>query len=144
MSATVVVHVNGPGGFDVYIGRRARHFRLGWLPSSPWANPYKIESMSPNTPDVVLAAYERHVRGDAALMARLHELRGKRLGCWCKAYPGRVARFGGRCHGDVLVRLVEEMTARDAMCQCGSPASAHDAWGENHEFVAMPEPPETK
>ena len=33
-------------------------------------------------------------------MGCLGELRGKILGCWCKPKP---------CHGDILVKLVEEV-----------------------------------
>lgn len=32
---------------------------------------------------------------------KLLELKGKRLGCWCKPAP---------CHGDVLVELIEELS----------------------------------
>ena len=35
------------------------------------------------------------------LVARLPEIRGTTLACWCKPGP---------CHGDVLVRLADEST----------------------------------
>ena len=47
----------------------------------------------------MLAKYETHVRNKPKLMARLTELSGKTLGCWCKPK---------RCHGDVLVKLWTE------------------------------------
>lgn len=46
--------------------------------------------------------YELWVRRNEKLMGELHELAGKTLGCVCKPKS---------CHGDVLVRLVEETRA---------------------------------
>ena len=87
---------------DVYIGREVG--RGGWsLKRSPWHNPYKLPYGTKPTPEQVrevLDKYEAHVRARPELMAQLLELRGKRLGCWCKPGP---------CHGDVLVKLVEEV-----------------------------------
>lgn len=74
--------------YDVYIGR-----------PGPWGNPYVIGQHG--TREEVIAMYETYVRGNSELMARLPELRGKVLGCWCAPKP---------CHGDVLIRLVEEAT----------------------------------
>lgn len=45
------------------------------------------------------------MRSSPELMARLGELRGKTLGCWCKNKGGK----GKRCHGDTLVKLVKEV-----------------------------------
>lgn len=94
--ATSVVHVR-KAPFDVYIGRDFLEFRgIGW------GNPFKIE---PGCGwKCVLEKYEAYVRSRTDLMARLPELRGKALGCWCK--PRK------HCHGDVLVKLVNE-TLRD-------------------------------
>ncbi|RJX35643.1 MAG: DUF4326 domain-containing protein [Desulfarculus sp.] len=47
-----------------------------------------------------IKAYESWLRSNGQLMARLPELKGKRLGCYCRADQP--------CHGDVLVRLAEE------------------------------------
>lgn len=79
--------------FDVYIGR-----------PSIWGNPF---SHRPGT----LARYRVATLADALaqyevwlklqrldLLARLPELRGKVLGCWCKPGP---------CHGDILARLAD-------------------------------------
>lgn len=44
------------------------------------------------------------VNGDGQyLLKDLHELKGKTLGCWCKNKGGG----GKKCHGDILVELVE-------------------------------------
>lgn len=78
--------------------------RGGWqLAASKWANPYTLGN-SGGRIDIVLDRYEKHVRARPDLMASLDELRGKRLGCWCKPGP---------CHGDVLVRLLSEAQDTD-------------------------------
>ncbi|MBX6723654.1 MAG: DUF4326 domain-containing protein, partial [Dactylosporangium sp.] len=43
--------------------------------------------------------YEAWLRTRPDLMARLPELRGRVLACWCAPKP---------CHGDVLARLADE------------------------------------
>lgn len=84
---TKVVHCKRES-YDVYIGR-----------PSKWGNPFK--SGRDGTLDEVIEKYKEHVMSTAYLMGSLHELKGKTLGCWCKPK---------RCHGDVLVELVEEVT----------------------------------
>lgn len=73
--------------YDVYIGR-----------GSKWGNPFHIGQ--DGTREDVIEKYEKWIRTQPELMASLHELKGKRLGCWC--YPQH-------CHGDVLVELIEEL-----------------------------------
>lgn len=72
--------------YDVYIGR-----------PSKWGNPFVIGK--DGTRATVIAKYEKWIRSRPELIADLHELRGKVLGCWCSPKP---------CHGDVLVKLVNE------------------------------------
>jgi hypothetical protein len=79
--------------FDVYIGR-----------PSKWGNPFKLAKSSDAAEDRTLRAdllvkYEGWLRQQPELIASLHELRGKVLGCWC------APRL---CHGDVLARLANE------------------------------------
>lgn len=62
-----------------------------------WGNPFRIGRDGAR--DEVIAKYEAWLRSRPDLLARLPELAGKRLGCWCAPLP---------CHGDVLVRLVRE------------------------------------
>ena len=100
---TTVVHCR-QAPFDVYIGR-----------PSKWGNPFSHlgESTAPvyvRTRDDAIKCYEEWIYGgQRAIHARLQlerptieeikqELRGKRLGCWCKPFP---------CHGDVLARIAE-------------------------------------
>jgi hypothetical protein len=80
----------------VYIGRyqfwgAGRHF-----PKSIWHNPFLVKHYGR---EEAIRLYEDHVRSSPGLMARLPELRGKVLACWCAPQ---------RCHGSVLLRLVAE------------------------------------
>lgn len=92
-SSTVVVNLKTEA-YDVYIGR-----------GSPWGNPYRIGCDGDR--GQVVDLYETYMRGRLAaskpLRRDLLNLRGKRLGCFCKPLP---------CHGDVLMRLMQE--AHDA------------------------------
>jgi hypothetical protein len=80
--------------FDVYIGR-----------PSKWGNPFVIgpgiDKEAEAHRAAVIAKYEAWLREQPHLMAALHELRGKVLGCWCAPKS---------CHGDVLLRLANEPT----------------------------------
>jgi hypothetical protein len=90
-----VVHVNRHP-FDVYIGRAwAGH------PESKWHNPFRLKDKNdPVERNGVADKYEMYVRLRPDLIAALHELEGKVLGCWCRPkYP---------CHGDVLAKLFQE------------------------------------
>lgn len=79
--------------FDIYIGRDCYGF-----PKSKWHNPFR-EGRDGDRQEVI-RKYEAYLRNQRAdLIDQLPELRGKILGCWCKP---------AACHGDVLVRLLEE------------------------------------
>lgn len=71
--------------YDVYIGR-----------GSKWGNPFKIGV--DGTREEVIEKYKQYIMNRPDLLNDLEELRGKRLGCYCKPKP---------CHGDVLVELLE-------------------------------------
>ncbi len=73
---------------DVYIGR-----------PSKWGNPFIIGR--DGTREEVIEMYRHYVLTHKELMRELPELRGKRLGCFCKPLA---------CHGDVLVELIEKTT----------------------------------
>ena len=76
-------------GCNVYIGRQVKH--SGWdLEASKWANPFKITMKNANgseetnmTRSESLKRYRQHILDSPELMVSLHELKGKRLGCWC-------------------------------------------------------------
>lgn len=69
--------------FDVYIGR-----------PSKWGNPFVMGKDGDR--ETVVKKYKEWLLKQPKLMAQLHELRGKVLGCWCAPQA---------CHGDVLVEL---------------------------------------
>lgn len=71
--------------YDIYIGR-----------GSKWGNPFIIDRDGDRARVIML--YRMWITENVELMANLHELRGKTLGCFCKPQP---------CHGDVLVELLE-------------------------------------
>lgn len=79
--------------YDVYIGR-----------GSPWGNPYVIGKHG--TREEVIAKYrdlvQELVNQGKLTKVNFEELKGKRLGCFCKPqHP---------CHGDVLVEFIEKLT----------------------------------
>lgn len=82
-------------GLFVYIGARSP-----WRPDLtgpwPWANPYRAKTEAER--DRVCDLYADHLAGNPALHARLHELRGRVLGCWCSP---------ARCHGGELLAALE-------------------------------------
>jgi hypothetical protein len=78
----------------VYIGRGLLAGKERF-PRSKWANPYTVKRHGRAE---ALKRYERMIRG-GPLWDELPELEGKTLACCCKPE---------RCHGDVLLRLIEE------------------------------------
>ncbi len=93
-----VVNILNGDPYDIYIGRANRSYNL---PASPFANPF-LNGVDGDREDI-LDKYERYVRSRPDLLARLPELEGKTLGCWC---------LPEMCHGHVLARLVAERSAR--------------------------------
>jgi hypothetical protein len=81
--------------YDVYIGRR-QWCGKELFGASPWANYFSVRRYGR---DGALARYEQKMRSSPELMARLPELEGKVLACWCAPAP---------CHGDVLLQLLAE------------------------------------
>ena len=72
--------------YDVYIGR-----------PSKWGNPFRL-GVHGNR-EQVIEKYQAWLLQQPQLLRQLEELRGKRLGCFCKPHD---------CHGDVLLALLEE------------------------------------
>jgi len=98
MALTTVVH-NLHDEFDVYIGRAVPE---SGREASKWGNPFVLEEDTDAERERVLAIYRAWIVDQPDLMSSLEELRGKRLGCWCAPK---------KCHGDVLVELLETSTA---------------------------------
>jgi hypothetical protein len=100
VSATTVVNLKGhrddPAYADVVYVGRAIH-RGGWqLAASPLANPFRPGPDGSRAE--MLANYRRYLLSRPDLLALVPDLRGRRLGCWCKPLP---------CHGDVLAELAD-------------------------------------
>jgi len=81
--------------YDVYIGR-----------GSKWGNPFTYIKDEPHkaqflveTREEAIEKYREWIMTQDNLLKDLHELKGKRLGCFCYPKP---------CHGDVLVELVNK------------------------------------
>lgn len=87
---------------DVYIGREVKN-DWWYLNRSEWWNPFEEgpEIMCQHQKEKALQSYRAYILGDEEKCAKLWELRGKRLGCFCKP---------GRCHGDVLRQMVNQMS----------------------------------
>ena len=92
------------GENNVYIGRNAGKYTQRGVRDSKWANPFICcdwdAAKTEWVVEELVKSYEKYVRKNVLLMNSLHELKGKQLGCWCKP---------GLCHGDVLVKLYNEM-----------------------------------
>jgi Domain of unknown function (DUF4326) len=82
---TQVVHIST--GCNIFIGR-----------PSKWGNPFII-GRDGSRADVI-RKYEEWIVNRPELLACLHELRDKRLGCFCKPEA---------CHGDVLAFLADNI-----------------------------------
>jgi hypothetical protein len=69
--------------YDIYIGR-----------PSLWGNPFII-GQDGNRQEVI-EKYKLWLPAQPHIISRIHELRGKILGCWCYPLP---------CHGHILATL---------------------------------------
>ena len=88
---TTVVHCKR-SEYDVYIGR-----------PSKWGNPFShlpntLAEFRVATREESIAKYREWILTQPQLLASLHELKDKCLGCWCRPKT---------CHGDVLIELLE-------------------------------------
>jgi hypothetical protein len=75
----------------VYIGR-----------GSPWGNPFShlpdtAAEWLVSTREEAIEKYRQYILSRPDLLERLKELKGKRLGCWCKPKS---------CHGEILLELL--------------------------------------
>jgi hypothetical protein len=87
MGGSRIVNLNdSPTCECVYIGR-----------GSPWGNPFRIGA--DGSRDCVISKYETWIRGRPELLARLPELKGATLACFCAPK---------KCHGSVLLKLMKE------------------------------------
>jgi hypothetical protein len=99
--ATTTVNLKGrkpqallPG--EIYIGRVQK--QGGWdLTESIWHNPYSVKTYGR---DECLELYRNMLTHNPELMAKISELKGKVLACWCSPEP---------CHGDILAELANKI-----------------------------------
>jgi hypothetical protein len=96
---TTVVNVQQGDDYDVYIGREVKDWGLA---GSKWGNPFLMRDESDAERARAIAEFREYItNGDGQhLLDDLHELKGKRLGCWCAPKD---------CHGHVLAELVESL-----------------------------------
>lgn len=73
----------------VYIGRT-----FGGWENTGWGNPFPISPV--RNREQAIEQYRKWLLQNDKLLARIPELRGKLLGCWCSPEP---------CHGHVLAAL---------------------------------------
>lgn len=71
--------------YDVYIGR-----------GSKWGNPYILGKDGDR--QEVVELYKDYLQNRKDLLSQVHELKGKKLGCYCKPQA---------CHGDILKELAD-------------------------------------
>jgi hypothetical protein len=94
---TTVVHVRDE--HDVYIGRA-----MPGRKASEFQNPFRIGK--DGTRPEVLQKFRQHLlqmlERDPSAADRLRQLKGLRLGCWCKPHD---------CHGDVLAEWLDGAAA---------------------------------
>jgi hypothetical protein len=65
--------------------------------STKWGNPFVVGR--DGNRDQVIQKYATWLMDQPELLQCLHELKGRVLGCWCSPKA---------CHGNILVKLVEE------------------------------------
>jgi hypothetical protein len=93
---TKVVNIHKKEPYDVYIGRGKE---------SKWGNPFThlggktLAEFKVATREEAIEKYREWIKTQPELLASLGELKGKRLGCFCKP---------DSCHGDVLAELADE------------------------------------
>lgn len=92
-TATVVVNLRYEA-YDVYIGR-----------GSIWGNPFthkqgtKAEKIV-GTRQEAISLFKNYLLSRPDLLDQIENLRGKRLGCYCKPHE---------CHGDILIEILDKL-----------------------------------
>jgi hypothetical protein len=100
MAPTIVVNLNYEP-FDVYIGR------AGKGQDGYFGNPFDVRVYGWKLALPLFEAYFlKRLELEPEFKRRVLELRGKRLGCFCKSPRGT-----GDCHGDIIARYVDRERA---------------------------------
>lgn len=96
---TEVVNIHHGEFYDVYIGRGSK-----W--GNPYSHlPYSKAQFQTRTREEAIEKYRKWLEGQEDLMKSLGELKGKRLGCYCK--PSKGFRGLLLCHGQILAGLCD-------------------------------------
>lgn len=103
MTPTTVVNLRRQE-YDIYIGR-AGHGLDGYF-----GNPHRVAEVctrcgnehtsAGDTIPCFRAYFEERLTSDAEFRERVHELAGKRLGCFCKPSP---------CHGNIIANYLNSV-----------------------------------
>lgn len=103
-----VVHVYDNVPSAVYIGRQMPNY-----PASLFANLFKIGvkvfGIGVLTRDDAIRIYRLSLMQRPTAIARLPELRGKALACWCR-HDEEPRTEENACHGDVLLEFLATYT----------------------------------
>jgi Domain of unknown function (DUF4326) len=112
---------DGNVNFDIYIGRKCD--RGGWdLKESKWHNPYSVSSCG-GSAQLAVEKFKTYILNKPTLLQDLHELKDKRLGCWCKN------KGHEPCHGDVLLELLLRNQSSETSSSSSSSSVAKKANG---------------
>jgi hypothetical protein len=92
-------YIKNFGSDFVYIGRFQYRpkAQLGNIPKSIWANPFPAKNHTYQEHSRAVDLYRQYIIKRPDLLAQLHTLKNKILGCWCVPLP---------CHGNVLIELL--------------------------------------
>jgi hypothetical protein len=90
----------------VYIGRRNNRARLK---ESPFANPFRIGGDVSRFDAIRLYLFWLTMGDGRPILTALPDLRDKPLACWCRR-DGVAMTATNACHGDALVRLLDEFS----------------------------------
>jgi hypothetical protein len=93
MKKTTVVNIRDEE-YDVYIGR------AGKGEDGYFGNPFPLEDKSGrgSTLEKYKEYFYKRIQTDPQFREKVHALKGKRLGCFCKPHP---------CHGDIIAEYLE-------------------------------------
>jgi hypothetical protein len=83
-------------GYDVYIGR------AGKSQDGYFGNPFRLRASEERgaTIERYRKYFHNRMETDPEFKRRVHELKGKTLGCFCKPNP---------CHGDVIAEYLNNL-----------------------------------
>jgi hypothetical protein len=83
--------------YDVYIGRKGRG-QDGYF-----GNPFVLQAgdLRGSSLEKYKDYFYERLETDTKFRGRIHELKGKTLGCFCKPYP---------CHGDIIAEYLNTVS----------------------------------